>query len=179
MKTETLEQIIKLIPITSTDMTRHHITGVFVQSSQGKITIAATNGHMLTTTILEDSIPEGKFMLYGDQKNLATALLKASKPYGELTAKEEQGSLVLSSMGISLTLQKSDNYPNYEAIIPKETNEDIKIAFDAEYLFKLAKAITYKKNARVVLRFKDAKSPIRVTSLNANDSLAVLMPCRI
>lgn len=183
-----LETALKFIPIASTDQTRFNICGVNIKAVGDKITLTATNGHMLVTREIAGKIPAGEYMIFTDDAPMLKLILKESKHISELECSvlPDKG-LLIGTFGSKMTIKTmkdAGQYPDYKQIIPTERGVN-KIAFDARYIIALAVALKDLDDRReqffCTVEFKDHTTPMFVSAKgeHTETTTAVLMPCKI
>jgi hypothetical protein len=137
--------------------------------------VVSTNGRMLVRVPVE--IEEGDV-----SGPITESALKAARKLGNKRDEAHihaNGSLALDD-GSSLprpVLGEGVNFPNWKQVIPEEGTKVI--AFNAQFLLDIAKAISGNGETVVTIRFQDELSLIRVTTSSNPGALGVLMPVRM
>ena len=163
----------------SKDTTRYDLT--FVNLNGAKKRLEATDGHMACCIpcALEDGDAPGSTLLTPD-------MLKAARQVGKnlrieaVTAVVAEKTVTLPG-GQSFPVGRDVQFPDLEMVTPKFKAGDegtVTIAFNAELLYRLAKAIGVKKGDGVVLTFeiKNNGGPILVKPYKDNiGSFGILM----
>lgn len=172
---EVLEKMLAMLPVASKDVTRYHINGVYLVSTDTDVTLVATDGYCLVEHKFKNvTCPKGKYMLRHDMARAAKDVLKDNKNRNDL------GLLVGLTHTVLIETYTGD-YPDYKAVIPQHKVE-ASISFNADYLIAVAEALkTYKwANPNVTLVFDptNSRSAIRVTNESDSAGLGIVMPRR-
>lgn len=175
-----LERIVAMMPIASLDETRPRLMGVLLESCEGGVKLKVCDGHRLIVekVILDEP---GRFKAF----DRPVLFKKNSLPLLKLILKEfKHGFDIVVRGDCCLSVDKYDVYgyieegfPNTDQLVPS-FDSDFEVAFDAKYLYELAKACKQTKQLKVKIKVKDKLSPIlcEVTGYSGD---IVLMPCRI
>lgn len=153
---EFVQRLKKLTPFMSTDVTRYCLCGVFMSYSAGKLTLVATNGHILQEqvfSIADSGAPDFSVICPAFAIKSLPKLLSAPKPYANDADDDEDESH--ARYDIFFTLKVEDKkirfifsdwefvvnaidgkYPDYHKVIPvnaprKSYGLDINYAMDA------------------------------------------------
>jgi len=197
MKTSTLKAIINAFNTASKDITRPNLTSVLIEREGGEaniegVKIVGCDGHKLSVSIQNDSelcelLGERKYLVTQDDLKIIKLLAKEFKTLGIFPCKLDGDVIVigLESMPfvVRLKTQQAHNltYPDYNQVIPKDTNYSVEVSFNPEYLLSIAKALKDidARNERVTLKINpgDKTAPIMVKS--SGQGMAVLMPMRV
>jgi DNA polymerase III sliding clamp (beta) subunit (PCNA family) len=183
--------------IASKDEHRELLCGVCLDSKNGQLRVRATDGIMFIETLFDSELSklfEGKEMLVSHEGvKKIELILKSKKKQIEFECSMESG-LSIDTLPIGKFTASSNcaNFPNTDQIKPSEESYDAEIAFNAEYLLKLAKACEgFKRSGGVKLKMKrvfqgdnpkwelDTKAPILVKKLNSlQNEYMIVMPMR-
>lgn len=188
---ELMKRVIAIFPMASKDETRWHLNGVVMSGHKGKVKLQATDGHRLIIeeydSELAKVLEDRSFIFRKEQlpvlkmwiKEWAFADIHFTDPVIIGNCK-----LTLTIRDSNLQIESIENYPDTTRLIPKGYGT-VSVAFNAKYLFEMAKALKEIKTHHVTLKFVadkegilDPRSPILV-SCPSNDATAVLMPCRL
>jgi len=184
-----IDRLIKLMPISSKDETRHHLCGVCIEQATDRreLILTVTDGHKaIRETVQHDYLPEligdKKYLVTRDQLPILKAMLKANKIYMpeiKLNRIDTSEDISFRCGGFTFTAEWLQNYPNVEQIIPDKNKLDKVLSFNAQYLIDLANALADgNKDTVIKLCFKDVTTPIIIKNTRTNRE-AVLMPCRV
>lgn len=182
-----LETALNMLPVASDDPTRPHISGVSIVSDDaGRVTLAATNGHMVMERVVdaEKQCPTGKYFLHRDDAAQVKLLLKTHKYFQEFDAVvNTRGGLMIGPAGMNGAVipKQDDDYPNYKAVIPSYAEgSTVAVCLNAEYLLAIAEAYkaSKKSDPHITLEFDPSKKHSAVLVHGAPDSIAVVMPVR-
>ncbi len=186
MKTETLEAIIALSAIASTDQSRYNINGVHVESFDDgkKVRIQATNGHMAAIQELEDSLPSGKYIMRGDAIAVAKLVLKECKSVGGMECDIDSNKGLIYGNTTKGRMEKAENFPDIEQIMPKHRHRAA-VTLDAEYILALAKIAQRASGfggkrpfARIVFDPTQSSSAVSIERDGVEGLRMVVMPAR-
>ena len=153
----------------STDETRYIMNGVFFNFDDGKLTLAATDGRRLAVISNEMDISDDNVghlilpaktvgeveRLVGQGKEVRIAFSDRQVAFEFDTEGDEQSSgLIGGTYLVSKVVE--GNYPNYRQVIPRETEQHIKV--ERELLLdcvKRAALVTSDKNNSVKIRINE------------------------
>ena len=190
---ELLKRLSALVAITEKDSTTRYALStvrVYASKERRELVAAVTDGHRLIEEKLEHStLPEllGTKEISFSRENAAAAklLIKDCGKYLDcsvsLTDKGLTFSAKHSSMVVNIPFSDCE-YPDYKRIVPEDAETRFKIAFNARYLYEIAKALHNGESKSEIVTLSIDKSlvlsPIIIRNGNTK-AKAVLMPCRI
>jgi DNA polymerase III sliding clamp (beta) subunit (PCNA family) len=176
-----LHKDIKIEKATSTDATRYAINEPYLEIVEGKGTLVATNGMIMSMVPVE--IEEGDVEGYVNQEAIK-ASRKTFKPRDVKTFKASGCIQLFDGQTFPRNGKARDyQFPKFRQVIPKFDKPTIKIGIDATLLARLAEAMG---TEGVVLEIQDEFSPILVTPSNSSgtecvecEAVGVIMPIRL
>lgn len=186
MKIETLKAIINAFNAASKDPTRYTLNCVRVEINGSKLTIEASDGHILSTVTLTDEDFSGnESRIYAVQPHnlpLLKLLLKSAKklPGVEHNIMED-GTVNASFDGVTVSIKtaKSEKieFPDFEQVKPKPADDAFTIAFNPELLSALFESLKQEKRTKgAKLTFTKGVGPILV---EVDGQKGALMPMRV
>lgn len=182
-----LEALVKLAPVASKDPHRPHVQTVLIIGEPNRATLVATDGHKIVRRILREvECPEGRYLFQTRNLQLLKKILADNKGRETFANSSpfEQEVAVGWADGQSFALEKDNRrYPDISEIIPpRPLFQKASIVLNAEYLLQIAKAFQQHKRheSRIRIEFDPTSStnPVTVSSLEDEDSIAVIMPVR-
>lgn len=189
MERQTIESIVKAAGICSDDATRIHLQAVYVRrADHNRVSIRATDGYAATDVTLRD---EYLYNLLGDETfafergnvDVLKLILKTYKKQPGFDANRTgDGQITIQAAGISTVVKTAQlctlKVPDFDRIVARSATAEGQtvIAFNAQYLLDLAKAIKNGSPTPIVtLTISSAASPIHV---ECDGQRGILMPCR-
>jgi DNA polymerase III sliding clamp (beta) subunit (PCNA family) len=176
------------------DEIRYALQGVCLQLNDSSILkVIATDGHRLVqeTVSCPDSLRETMNKMNKKEIIVSSSNIKMLKLFMKQNGKNDCYSFIpftgtnginnhgitLRYMGNVLVLELLDvEYPDVNQILKGLKKGTHKISFNAEYLYKLSKAM--KKDNIVVLELNLDEKLAPIT-INYENTLGILMPCRV
>jgi hypothetical protein len=179
-----LEEILLMLPVSSSDSSRSYIAGVHVMAHEGKTLLRATNGHMAARRLMDLEFPfQGQFMVRAEaEKSLRLLVKKGAIRDPQVVQVPGRGLLVGQRVCI-LFEEYKDTFPDLDAVVPKFVGPRVAIALNAQYLADLGKALGGFGHKHVRLSF-DPTAPLgpylveTTTVYSADASIAALMPLK-
>lgn len=176
----------------SKDETLYHLCGVALKPiDNGIVQVVGLDGHRMAISEIACndlnhflSSQEKTFVLRRSMQSTLKAILKEYKNAGEVCCIVDDlgDSFRLIVGNFSLTFE-SVNYPKIELLVPRRTEHKYEVAFNAELLLGLAKAINDvpKHKGMVKLMFGESNEPILIEAYSQDygKRTGVLMPCRL
>lgn len=178
IKVATLRSILAMMECSSDDPTRYHIGGVHIAPTGGKVKLSATNGHMLVTRELTDTLPGGPWIIHRDEAKVLKLVLDEHKSIQTTEARIVDGHLEIGRF-TKMSIPRAESYPDIAQVIPRQFKTEVAIAFCPEYLVRMARAMEAGKMKPVCISFDPTSpnAPMRIYA-GEGDYAAVLMPCR-
>lgn len=168
----------------STDETRYIMNGVFFNFEPGRLTLAATDGRRLAVVIREMEVTEEN----------AGSLILPARTVGEVERLLGQGETVRMAfndrqVAFEIETGESDdkqglsggiylvskivegNYPNYQQVIPRETDQHFKIGRESFYnAVRRASLVASDKNRSVTLQVREHELEVQGSSNEYGES---------
>jgi DNA polymerase III sliding clamp (beta) subunit (PCNA family) len=193
---EVLQKIIAFSEnVSCKDATRYSLQGVCLRLKEETLLVVATDGHRMIQEqgMCPDSLRETMNKMNKKEIIVSNENIKMLKLFMKGQVKgsnysfqqvvnvdnnnQQKNALVLRNMGNILILELIDcEYPNTDQIVKGLKTPTHKISFNAEYLYKLSKAM--KKDSVVVLEM-NLNEELAPITINHENTLGVLMPCRV
>ena len=186
IKKQTLLSIIGALKCASKDLTRYHLTGVYIDTKN----IVTTDGHKMVIIPHGETIFKESYWIGPEQIPILKLVLKSyPKSIDDIQCLTVDGGINVLGFGdtpittlLKTAKSQSINYPNYQTIIP--THDDtLKVSLNAEYILQVAESLkTTSKFPNVTFNFKSAGvgidhlSPVMV---KMDGNMGVIMPCRM
>lgn len=127
----------QVIIASSNDLTRPALTGVFFNTYDGKLAIAATDGYRLAEKILIDKV-ESEVKAIVPSSSLQEVLRSINDDVEEIEISFNED-LVRFRLGEVEIISKliDESYPDYQKLIPKDN--EVKVTLDREELIRVTK----------------------------------------
>ncbi len=134
------------VPVIADDELKPIMTGVFFEQTENAFSVVASDGHMLVHTVQNTKKTPGSFIMPKKAAKLLPNLLSGTEDvkviFNERLAMFEQGNTILTFRVIE------GRYPNYMAVIPKDTPYSMK-ADRKSLLSALKNAANFASNKRL------------------------------
>lgn len=175
----------KLSPFMSEDETRYYLCGIYCAYSDGKLTLCATNGHILCEIVKElEAAEDGEFALIipaNSVKHLIKVMPKTKDmPYILIKISENCKEVEIDSTYFSYNFKALDaDFPEYKKIIP-DGKVKMREGMRAGYLMDVLKALG---DHPVDISVDDIGNSSNAAHLLTSDSAqgirCVIMPMRV
>lgn len=175
----------KMLPFMSEDEVRYYLCGIYCKYFNGKLTLCATNGHILCEIIQDlEACEDGSFSLIipaTSVKHLINVMPNnQSCPVILMKVSRDNRVIEFESDDFSYSTKAIDgDFPNYQELIPDGTNK-MREGMQAGYLMSALKALG---NTPVDISVDDdedpSTSPHLLTSREAEGIKCVIMPMRV
>lgn len=180
---EFIETIVRLSLVASKDETRYNLMGVHLVVKNRDITLEVTDGHraIIESFKLDEShtIPDGSYIIRTNMIKTMKEALKANK-YGMTFGCE--GLLLTLNTEYLIKLETIDNYVKIKPLVQDMPDNAVTIAFNAEYILSIAKALGVNKkhpSVQLTLDPNNTLQPYHIKVKDNNNAGCVLMPVRI
>lgn len=184
LSSEVLKCVLKALLLhVSKDQTRTHLAGVYLQVAENKITAVATDGHTLARwddLKVEGCTGTGTALI---STALAKDVVRACKRGTTVTVERTGRLLSIQCDCTTLTdMLDSQDYPNYEAIIPSRERgapEGAPVGLNPAYMARAGKTLEL-ADARVEVPCTvHIKGPLDPVRYDRGSITVVVMPMRI
>ena len=159
----------EVIVAASGDTTRPALTGVYFNTDEGKLFIAATDGYRMTEREFIDKV-ESEVMAIVPTAALQEVLRSISDDIDEIEIVFEENQVRFRMGEIEVTSKLIDGtFPDYRQLIPKET--EIEVILDRAELLRITKmaAIFSRESSRAINCATDAEKGVFSVSSISNE----------
>lgn len=114
----------------STDQARYNLTGLLIEIKNGKMIAVATDGRRMSLISQTDGIAEGidiKVIIPGKMIHELERLLDSDQDDVTIQIGENQAAFSFGTLRLVTALIEG-NFPNYEMVIPKEHDKEVKLS---------------------------------------------------
>jgi DNA polymerase III sliding clamp (beta) subunit (PCNA family) len=175
----------KMVPFMSEEETRHYLCGIYMAYSDCKLTLCATNGHILCEIVKElEAAEDGEFSLIIPAKAVKhlIAVMPKTKdvPYILIKISEDCKEVEIDSEVFRYNFKAIDGtYPDYKKVIP-DGKVKMREGMKAGYLVDVLKALGDHPVDISVDNIKDSSNSAHLlTSEEAHGIRCVIMPMRV
>jgi len=175
----------KMLPFMSEEETRYYLCGIWISYSDGKLTMCATNGHILCEIVKElEAAEDGEFELIipaNSVKHLINVMPKTKDiPYILIKISEDCKEVEIDSTDFSYNFKALDaKFPAYKNLIP-DGKVKMREGMRAGYLMDVLKALgDYPVDISVDDIENSSNAPHLLTSSEVDGIRCVIMPMRV
>jgi DNA polymerase III sliding clamp (beta) subunit (PCNA family) len=175
----------KMLPFMGEDETRYYLCGIYLAYSDGKLTLCATNGHILCEIVKElEAAEDGEFQLIipaNAVKHLINVMPKTKDmPYILIKISEDCKEVEIDSTDFRYNFKALDaTFPDYKNTIPSGKVK-MREGMRAGYLMDVLKALGDHPVDISVDNIKNSSNSAHLlTSDSAQGIRCVIMPMRV